>query len=95
MSKKPTGLSAFTAKRTSPLAAPSPAPAPDQDPPPPAAPTNRSRAQGATVALTVRVSRADWSRLHQLAVAEGVSIQTLAIRGFSRVFEAQGLPGLQ
>ncbi len=92
MSKKPTGLSAFTAKRTSPLSAP----ATEQDTPPAAAAdTKRSRAQGATVALTVRVTRADWSRLHQLAVAEGVSIQTLAIRGFSRVFEAQGLPGLQ
>ncbi len=91
MSKKPTGLSAFTAKRAPPPAAP----AAEQDAPPiAAADAKRSRAQGATVALTVRVSRADWTRLHQLAVAEGVSIQTLAVRGFSRVFEAQGLPGL-
>ena len=92
MSKKPIGLSAFTAKRA-PLAA-ALAAEPDAAPPAPAE-AKRSRAQGATVALTVRVSRADWTLLHQLAVADGVSIQTLAVRGFSRVFEAQGLPGLE
>ncbi|MGI4793494.1 MAG: hypothetical protein ACRYG8_05285 [Janthinobacterium lividum] len=91
MSKKPTGLSAFTAKRalstTAPAAEPDAAPAATAE-------VKRSRAQGETVALTVRVSRADWTRLHQLAVAEGVSIQTLAVRGLSHVFEAQGLPSL-
>ena len=92
MSKKPTGLSAFTAKRAPPAIAP--AAEPDTAPAAPAE-AKRSRAQGATVALTVRVSRANWTRLHQLAVAEGVSIQTLAVRGFSHVFEAQGLPGLE
>jgi hypothetical protein len=52
----------------------------------------RRRAQGKTVALTVRVSRADWARLHQLAVAEGVSLQALALTGLSKVFTEHGLP---
>src|SRR4029077_12585456 len=33
----------------------------------------RKRGQGPTVALSAQVSRADWERLHQLAVAEGAS----------------------
>lgn len=55
---------------------------------------DRQRGKGEVVAMTVRLSRGDWERLHQLAVAEGVSIQRLAMRGFSRVFEEKGLPGL-
>ena len=54
----------------------------------------RRRGQGATVALTVRISRSDWERLHQLAVSEGVSLQELAVRGLSQVFAAKGLPGI-
>jgi hypothetical protein len=38
--------------------------------------------------------RADWERLHQLAVSEGTSIQQLAVRGLSNVFAAKGLPGI-
>jgi hypothetical protein len=88
MTKKPTGLAAFTGGRG---ATPPPA-----DAPPPAkaaeASSGRKRAQGETVALTVRVARADWARLHQLAVAQGVSLQTLALQGLSRVFAEHGLP---
>lgn len=54
----------------------------------------RKRGRGHTVALTVRLSRADWERLHQLAVSEGTSIQQLAVSGLSTVFASKGLPGL-
>lgn len=85
MSAKPTGLAAFTRKGTAGLsleeAAAEAKPA-----------RKRGRAQGETVALTVRIPRAEWARLHQLAVAEGVSLQSLAIDGFSAVFAKHGLP---
>jgi hypothetical protein len=46
------------------------------------------------VALSVRLPRADWERLHQLAVAEGVSLQEIIVRGLSQVFTSKGLPGI-
>lgn len=55
----------------------------------------RERAKGATVALTGRLPRAEWVRLRQLADAEGVSIQTLIIRGLDREFAAHGLPQIR
>lgn len=79
---KATGLAAFTSKQG--LGSPGASEGVD----------DRQRGKGEVVALTVRLSRGDWERLHQLAVAEGVSIQRLAMRGFSRVFEEKGLPGL-
>jgi hypothetical protein len=82
MTTKPTGLAAFTRNRgaqTSPPGEPVPK-------------SGRKRAQGETVALTVRVPRAEWARLHQLAVAEGVSLQSLALTGLSKVFAEHGLP---
>lgn len=82
MTTKPTGLAAFTRNRGA------QAPLPEA----PAPKTGRKRAQGETVALTVRVPRAEWARLHQLAVAEGVSLQSLALTGFSKVFAEHGLP---
>lgn len=83
---KATGLAAFTRK----------GPATDQgagvDA---AAPTRaRGRGKGEVVALTVRLPRAEWERVHQLAVAEGVSIQALAVEGLSKVFTEKGLPKL-
>ena len=57
-------------------------------------PVGRRRGQGATVALSVRLARADWERLHQLAVAEGVSLQEIMMRGLSQVFTSKGLPGI-
>jgi hypothetical protein len=42
----------------------------------------------------VRLRRADWERLHQLAVAEGVSLQQLALTGLSKIFAGKGLPGI-
>jgi len=56
------------------------------------APLARKRGEGETVALTVRIPRADWARLHQLAVSEGVSLQALALNGLSKVFAEHGLP---
>lgn len=54
----------------------------------------RGRGKGEVVALTVRLPRAEWERVHQLAVAEGVSIQALAVEGLSKVFTEKGLPKL-
>lgn len=54
----------------------------------------RGRGKGDVVALTVRLSRAEWERVHQLAVSEGVSIQTLAVEGLSKIFVEKGLPSL-
>lgn len=85
MTMKPTGLAAFTRSREE---------ASDQPKAPSVKPV-RKRAQGETVALTVRVSRAEWARLHQLAVSEGVSLQSLAIDGLSKVFAEHGLPPLR
>lgn len=89
MTVKPTGLAAFTRKGSARPASPSDEAAQSE----PA--KKRSRAQGETVALTVRLSRSDWARLHQLAVAEGVSLQALALAGFSRVLADHGLPPLE
>ena len=85
MSAKPTGLAAFTQNRG--------AAAPEGSDDKPAG--TRKRAQGEIVALTVRLSRTDWVRLHQLAVAEGVSLQTLAVSGLSKVFAEHGLPPIE
>lgn len=80
MSAKPTGLAAFTKNKGE----------AEQDANTGKQP--RKRAQGDLVALTVRIPRGEWARLHQLAVAEGVSLQTLAVSGLSKVFAERGLP---
>ena len=82
MSKKPTGLAAFTVKA-------------QQESGTEPAKLPRKRAQGDLVALTVRIPRAEWARLHQLAVAEGVSLQTLAVTGLSKVFAERGQPPIE
>lgn len=51
-----------------------------------------SRTSGETAALTVRISRTDWMRLHQLALSERLNLQAIAIDGFSEVLERHGLP---
>lgn len=83
MNAKPTGLAAFTRNRGTAAEGEVPVDKPA---------VTRKRAQGETVALTVRLSRADWARLHQLAIAEGTSLQALALDGLSRVFAEHGLP---
>jgi hypothetical protein len=82
MSTKPTGLSAFTRKGA-------------QTEQPAAPQAGRKRGQGDTVALTVRLPRAEWARLHQLAVAQSTSLQALAIEGFDEVLAKQGLPPIR
>lgn len=57
-------------------------------------PHARARAQKSVVAMSFRISRQDWERLHQLAITEGVSINTLTLRGLSKLFEERGLPGM-
>ncbi len=89
MAKKPgTGLANWAQKKRS---SAEDAPAADMtktETPP------RRRAKGETVAITVRLSRAQWERLHELAVHEGDSLQGLAVRGFSKLLEEKGLKGL-
>lgn len=57
-------------------------------------PRARTRAQKEVVAMSYRITRQDWERVHQLAITEGVSINTLTLRGLSKLFEARGLPGM-
>jgi hypothetical protein len=85
MSTKPTGLAAFTRKN----AVTSQVISTTADFP------VRQRGKKEVVALTVRLQRAEWERLHQLAVSEGMSIQALAVRGLNRVFTEKGLPQLR
>lgn len=97
MTTRATGLAAFV-KRPGPSAAASAAPAQPAALPataPPATGTSpRSRGQKPMVSMTFRLPRKDWERLHQLAIAEGQSINSLALRGLSRLFEERGLPGI-
>ena len=82
---KATGLAAFTRKGATAVQETATEAAPVRE---------RGRGKGEKVALTVRLPRAEWERVHQLAVAEGVSIQALAVEGLSKVFAEKGLPGL-
>ena len=87
MNNKPTGLAAFSRKGV--VAAPQ-----VDEPTVEKVGAGRGRGKKEVVALTVRLPRAQWERLHQLAAAEGTSIQALAVQGLSRVFTERGLPGL-
>lgn len=92
MNKKTTGLAGFVKKpsaaATDTLSQASVTAAPA------AAGARRKRGSGDTVALTVRLPRGDWMRVHQLAMDEGASIQELAVRGLNKLFEERGLPGI-
>lgn len=87
---KPTGLAAFTRKGAA--SAQQTAADQEQHSEHSAKTRPRGRGKGDVVALTVRLPRAEWERVHQLAVAEGVSIQSLAVDGLSKVFAEKGLP---
>ena len=87
MSGKVTGLAAFTKRGA--IHPEISATLGDQD-----STVGRQRAKKEIVALTVRLQRSEWERLHQLAVSEGLSIQSLAVRGLNRVFTEKGLPKL-
>ena len=66
--------------------------------PAPSAPTSRlgerTRGKGAFVGITIRLTHEQWDRLHDLARAEGISLQALTLRGLSRLFAERGLPPL-
>lgn len=86
MSNKPTGLAAFARK-----------PMKDQstdDFPHQAMPVARTRGKAESVALTVRLTRQQWERVHQLALAEGISLQQLIVSGLAVVFRNKGLPDI-
>ena len=80
MSEKRTGLSAFTHRQQEPEVTP--------------LPKKRKRGQGEHVSITVRLSRAQWERLHQFAISEGDSLQGLALRGLSSLLKEKGLEEL-
>jgi transposase InsO family protein len=44
--------------------------------------------------MTLRLSRAQWDRVHDLARAEGVSLNALALWGLSRLCAERGVPPL-
>jgi hypothetical protein len=88
--KKTTGLAAFTQKK-----APQAENVSSQGGTAATPAKRRRRGTHATVALSVRLSRTGWERLHQLAVSEGESIQTLAVRGLNKIFAEKGLPGIE
>ena len=89
---KLTGLAAFTRKGS--VSTQQPTADQEQGAEQSAEIRQRGRGKGDVVALTVRLPRAEWERVHQLAVSEGVSIQALAVDGLSKVFTEKGLPSL-
>lgn len=54
----------------------------------------RQRGKGATVALTYRIDRNQWRRLHDLALTEGLSLNQLVQKGLNEIFVKRGLPPL-
>lgn len=80
MSERKTGLAAFTQRQQ----------APEETPPP----KRRKRGQGDQVSITVRLTRAQWERLHQFAISEGDNLQGLALRGLSALLKEKGLEEL-
>ena len=46
------------------------------------------------IATNLRLTRDQWRRVHELALDEETTVQELAIRGLSRLFEERGLPSL-
>jgi hypothetical protein len=53
------------------------------------------RGQGETVALTVRLPKADWIALRNYAMNEGETLQSIAVRAFNRELTAKGHPPLK
>jgi len=86
MSNKPTGLAAFARKPMKDQ--------PTDDFPRQVMPVSRTRGKAESVALTVRLTRQQWERVHQLALAEGISLQQLIVSGLAVVFRSKGLPDI-
>jgi hypothetical protein len=60
-------------------------------------PQNEGRSRpgiGETVAVTVRLPKADWKRLRQFAMDQSETLQTIAVNGFNRELIAKGQPPL-
>ena len=53
------------------------------------------RGMGETVALTVRLPKADWMALRQYAMMEGETLQSIAVRAFNRELTAKGYEPLK
>jgi hypothetical protein len=89
--KKGSGLSAFTRKRNDLAETLKEEKVESQKKPD----SRRTRGKGDVVALTVKLPRPEWERLHQLAAAEGLSLQAIILKGISKVYAEKGLPGLE
>ena len=61
---------------------------------PQADPKHRQRGKGDMVGLTLRLTRAQWHRVHELAMHEGKSINGMAVDALSDILVAKGLPPL-
>jgi len=55
------------------------------------APTAGVKKKTNRVATNLRLTRDQWRRVHELALDEETTVQELAIRGLSLLFEKQGL----
>lgn len=84
MTTKMTGLAAFTRKPKIEAA--------DEAGDKPTHSKMRTRGKNESVALTVRLTRQQWERLHQLALSDGVSLQQLMLQGVRTLFLGRGLP---
>ncbi len=88
MAKKSTGLAGWTQPPSVPVAADSVAESKT------VSTSSRTRGKGATVAITVRLKREQWERLHDFATHEGASLQGLVVRGLNGLLKDKGLPPL-
>lgn len=59
------------------------------------APTTRRRGTKDRVALSLYLTQGEWQRVHELAMAEGISLNGLMVRGLNKVFQEKGLPALR
>ena len=53
----------------------------------------RKRGQSASgkVSIPVRLTRRQWERLHQVAISDGDSLQTVIVRALRLMFQERGL----
>ena len=58
-------------------------------------PNRLTKGKGDTVALTVRLPKADWMTLRVFAMSQGESIQTVAVNAFNRELKAKGYEPLK
>jgi hypothetical protein len=55
----------------------------------------RERGSGEIVAVTMRMKRDDWKRLHAVAMDENSSLQGLFIIAMSALLESKGQPAME